>query len=156
VWIFGGSGNDSLNAGNAGSVLSGGSGNDELLGGSGRDLQIGGLGADHLVGNAGDDILIAARSDYDRDLTALCKIMDEWQRTDASFDTRVQHLEGALAGGLNGAIFLNTTTLHDDGAVDQVDILTGSAGDDWYLYKSGTDKATGVSTTEAADALTNV
>jgi hypothetical protein len=157
TWLFGEGGNDRLNAGAAGSVQVGGSGNDDLLGGQGRDVMIGGLGADHIVGNAGDDILIAGRTDFDQSLSSLCKIVDEWERSDASFATRVGHLEGTIAGGLNGSIFLNAMTVHDDGAIDQIDVLVGSAGNDWYIYDLGTgDHANGVSALEAGEAISNI
>jgi Ca2+-binding RTX toxin-like protein len=157
VWLFGDSGNDHLNAGNGGSVIVGGSGDDEILGGAGRDVLIGGLGADHLVGNADDDILVAGRTDYDRDLGSLCNILDQWLRTDANFATRVEQLKGTQAGGLNGSTYLNAGTVHDDGAVDQIDVLVGSSGDDWYVYDSASgDKANGVSSLEKTEAITNI
>jgi hypothetical protein len=157
TWQFGGSGNDHLNAGNADSVVIGGSGADELHGGSGADLIIGGLGGDHLVGNPGDDILIAGRSDFDRNFTALCRIMDEWTRNDASFVDRVEHLKGTQPGGYNAPFFLNADTVHDDGVIDQVDILAGSAGNDWYIYdRASGDRANGVSVLESGEAITNI
>ena len=77
---------------------------------------------------------------------------------DAGFATRVDHLKGPFdTGGDNGSVFLNGNTVHDDGVVDQIDMLTGSAGDDWYLYALGSgDRATGVSATEAGEAITNI
>src|SRR5207244_12122204 len=60
AFLFGGDGNDTLDAGGstANNVLVGGAGADALTGGSGRDLLIGGAGADTLRGGGGDDILI--------------------------------------------------------------------------------------------------
>jgi hypothetical protein len=159
AWLFGDAGNDRLYAGGNASVVAGGDGNDELLGGSGRDLLIGGRGADRLVGNAGDDILIAGYTNHDDNLVSLCKIMDEWTRTDADFATRINHLDGPInnSGGLNARVFLNARTVQDDGDIDQIDVLTGSAGDDWYLYAAGSgDRATGVSKLEAGEAITNI
>jgi Ca2+-binding RTX toxin-like protein len=159
AWVFGDGGNDRLYAGGNASVVIGGDGNDELLGGSGRDLLIGGRGSDRIIGNAGDDILIAGYTNHDDRFASLCKIMDEWTRTDAGFNTRVDHLKGpgsggGTFGGLNGTVRLNAATVQDDGVIDQIDILTGSAGDDWYLYNLGSgDKATGVSNIEAAEAI---
>ena len=37
--------------------------------------------------------------------------------------------------------------------LDQIDILTGSAGDDWFLFNSNEDKATGVSKTESPENI---
>jgi Ca2+-binding RTX toxin-like protein len=159
TWLFGEAGNDRLHAGANASVLLGGVGNDDLYGGSGRDLMIGGEGADRIIGNAGDDILIAGYTAHDDNYQSLCKIMDEWTRTDADFATRINHLDGPRtnAGGLNALVFLNTRTVHDDGVIDQIDILTGSAGNDWYIYDLGSgDRATGVNSTEAGEAITNI
>lgn len=51
----GGSGEDSLLGGPAGSVLNGGSGDDSISGGSGGDSISGGIGIDALYGNGGND-----------------------------------------------------------------------------------------------------
>jgi len=135
--LFGGDGNDTLDAGGstANNVLVGGANSDALSGGSGRDLLIGGLGADTLRGGGGDDILIGGYTDYDANLTALCAIMKEWGRTDADYSTRVKHLSGSLGGGLNGSYLLTATTVHtvyDDAATDN---LWGEAGMDWFFTK---------------------
>jgi Ca2+-binding RTX toxin-like protein len=158
VWVFGDAGNDRLCGGGNSSVLLGGDGNDELLGGAGRDLLIGGLGADRIIGNAGDDILIAGYTIHDDSLVSFCSIMDEWTRIDSDFATRIDHLDGPrFSGGLNGIVFLNSRTVHDDNAIDQIDVLTGSAGNDWYLYSLGNgDRATGVTATESGEAITSI
>src|SRR5262249_54812383 len=105
--LFGGDANDTLNAqgSTAANVLVGGGGNDTLLGGSGNDILIGGLGSDTLNGNGGDDILIGGTTSYDANPAALCALLAEWGRTDASYSTRVNHLKnggGLNGGGLNG------------------------------------------------------
>jgi len=156
VWAFGESGNDRIYAGGNTTVLVGGGGDDELTGGSGRDLLIGGQGADKLIGNAGDDILIAGFTDHDNNYDALCKIMIEWTRTDISAETRVDHLSGTLSGGSNGTILLNfgpLGSLHDDTDYDSVDMLNGSAGSDWYIFRSGEDKIVGLTSSDDATAL---
>ncbi len=134
--LLGGDGSDSLDASGsaANNVLVGGAGNDVLQGGSGRDLLLGGAGADTLAGGGGDDILIGDLTDLDGNLPALDAVMAEWGRTDADYNTRVAHLGGSLAGGLNGAYLLNAATVHDDAAVDQ---LEGDGGSDWFLYTAG-------------------
>jgi hypothetical protein len=43
---------------------------------------------------------------------------------------RRSHLTGVLAGGLNGSVLLNASTVHDDGVQDK---LTGSSGLDWFF-----------------------
>jgi uncharacterized delta-60 repeat protein len=161
VWLYGGAGDDRLTGGDGNDVLLGGDGNDTLQGGNGRDLLIGGTGSDRLLGSADDDILIAGTTDHDAVETALCQIMNEWTRTDASFATRVSHLKGPAAGGsaggLNGAYYLNDMTAHDDGAID---VLTGGVGNDWFLFnKDGDgdptkkDKVTDMSTLEGTAAV---
>src|SRR5204863_4203025 len=103
--LFGGDGNDTLDAGGstANNVLVGGAGNDTLLGGSGRDLLIGGAGADTLRAGGGGALLIGGTTDYDANVAALLAVMKEWGRTDVDYNTRVKHLSGTLAGGLNGS-----------------------------------------------------
>src|SRR5262249_43655603 len=130
--LFGGDGNDKLDASGslANSVLLGGAGNDSLAGGSGRDLLIGGLGSDRLHGGGGDDILIGGTTSFDDNLSALSAIMAEWGRTDLAYQNRINHLNGTVPGGLNGAIDLNSATVLDDAAIDQ---LWGDSGQDWFL-----------------------
>jgi hypothetical protein len=137
--IFGGNGGDTLDASGstAANVLVGGSGNDTLTGGSFNDVLIGGLGADTINGSAGDDIVIGGTTKYDSDQTSLLAIMAEWSRTDETYATRVSHLQAppkgkGATGGLNGSVFLNTSTVFDDNAVD---VLTGGTGMDWFFAK---------------------
>jgi len=144
--LDGGANNDRLNAGGGPSVLIGGDGDDMLIGGSGRDLLIGGYGADRLVGNSSDDVLVAGTTAFDSVYAALRSIMAEWNSA-ASNATRVAHLRGTQAGGLNGSNFLNgddvaggvgAQTVFDDNNVDH---LTGSSGVDWFLANTQTDNS---------------
>jgi hypothetical protein len=65
-------------------------------------------------------------------------IMAEWWRTDANYNTRINHLNGNAPGGLNGGYLLNTDTVHDEAVIDQ---LYGDAGSDWFFYTaSGSNK----------------
>lgn len=128
AYLFGENGNDRLKGGNGPNVLVGGNGCDNLIGGAGADVLIGGDGSDQLVGNGGDDLLVAGWTDHDSNIAALCAILDEWSRTDASYFSRVNHLQ--FGGGLNGSVRLNNLTVHDDGDFDK---LTGSAGCDWFF-----------------------
>jgi Ca2+-binding RTX toxin-like protein len=112
-------------------VLLGGGGNDTITGGSDRDVLVGGQGADALSGGSGDDVLVGGASNIGENLAAWGAIMDEWARTDATYNTRVDHLSGTLGGGLNGALVLNDSTLDDDGGA--ADTLTGDGGTDWFL-----------------------
>lgn len=139
--VFGGNGGDTIDArgSSANNVLVGGSGNDVLYGGSGRNLLIGAGGGDTLYGGGADDILIGGTTDYDSNLAALDAIMAEWGRTDISYQQRIADLDGAASGGQNGQYVLNVTTVHDDGAGDQ---LVGAGGQDWYVASAG-DVVTG-------------
>jgi Ca2+-binding RTX toxin-like protein len=149
AWLYGGDGNDRLKGGDGNDVLLGGDGDDLLIGGSGRDLLIGGEGADRLLGNADDDILIAGLTQWDGNQAALGAILAEWGRTDRSFQERVDQI---MAGcGPDNAFALNTATVGDD---SDEDVLTGSSGQDWFLFnrdKDGVvrDKVTDLSTFEA-------
>src|SRR5262249_54445050 len=110
--------------------LEGGAGADTLQAGSGRDLLVGGLGADVLHGNGGDDLLIGGTTDHDSNLAALNAVMAEWGRTDADYQTRVNHLDGTLSGGVSNGSLLTASTVHDDAAIDT---LFGEGGSDWFL-----------------------
>src|SRR5262249_50198502 len=106
-------------------------GDDTLLGGGGRELLIGGRGADTLRGGGGDDLLIGCTTDFDADSQALCTLMAEWGRPDASYSARVSHLQGT-GGGLNGTSVLTASTVFDDGITDN---LFGEAGLDWFFAR---------------------
>ena len=144
----GGVGNDRLEGGAGPNVLLGAEGADRLIGDKGRDLLIGGVGADQLEGKDGDDILIGGRTIYDIDDDhvaagfdeALSAILAEWNSTRA-YATRVANLRGTGSGPrLNGFYFLkDAVTVLDDAMADT---LTGSAGEDWFFYKSTQDKLT--------------
>ena len=64
--LYGGDGNDTLQAGLGPNILVGGDGNDTLTGSGGRDILVGGLGADTLNGGGEDDLLIAAAFDVNQ------------------------------------------------------------------------------------------
>ena len=105
------------------------------------DGAVSSLGADRIVGNADDDVLIAGFTDHDTDDHALCAIMDEWTSTH-DYATRVQNLLGGPnvgASRANGNTFLNPDTVHDEG---REDILTGSSGNDWFLFNQDGDGGT--------------
>jgi hypothetical protein len=135
--LHGDSADDRIKGGGGDDILLGGDGDDLLVGGGGRDLLVGGIGRDRMVGNADDDILIAGTTDFDANEQALCDIMKEWTRSDATYAQRVSHLRGDSGEGLNGSTKLifdgPAATVHDDHAED---ILTGSSGQDWFLLNS--------------------
>ena len=145
---------DKLKGGSGPNTLLGGDGSDLRVGGSNRDLLIGGLGADRMVGNPGDDIMIAGVTSFEGLVdpasfegfnarqAALEAIMDEWTSTN-DYDTRVANLSATL-----------TDNVTDDGSKD---VLTGSAGIDWFfanLEGDGVlDKITDLSADEFAQDL---
>ncbi|MCI0462894.1 MAG: right-handed parallel beta-helix repeat-containing protein [Gemmataceae bacterium] len=155
-----------LDGGGDNDILLGGLGGDQLQGGTGRDLLAGGAGNDTLDGglfdslSGGEDILIGGLLTYagstpqQVNKVALDAIMAEWGSS-AAYGTRVAHLRGTLAGGLNtvGAItyVLNSSTVQNDATatVPAQDQLTGGKGLDWFLYSLGdsvTDKESGETT----------
>jgi Ca2+-binding RTX toxin-like protein len=145
AFLFGGDANDTLDASgsSANNVLLGEAGNDGLTGGSCRDLLIGGRGSDVIHGGGGDDILVGGYTDYDANLPALLAILKEWGRTDATYTTRINHLNGSLSGGLNvvgtTSIRLTASTVHAVGTVgddNAVDSLYGEGGSDWFFART--------------------
>lgn len=135
--IFGGSGTDLIRGGNGNNIIVGGDGADLIVGGNNRDLLIGGKGGDILFGNASDDILVAGFSAYDNNLTALRAILSEWTSS-KPFAVRVANLKNLnpAPDRLNGDYFLDdSATVSDDASMD---ILTGNAGTDWFLFNRDT------------------
>jgi Ca2+-binding RTX toxin-like protein len=133
AWLFGGAGDDTATGGNGNDYLSGDSGDDNLNGGGGRNVQVGGLGADNLTaGGSGGDILIAGTTDFSANDEAISKILAEWSSA-GSYATRVAHLRGTTAGGLNEPFFLTggaSGTVHDDVILDA---LKSGKGQEWFL-----------------------
>lgn len=162
AFLFGGDGNDTLDAGGstANNVLIGNAGADSLVGGNGRELLIGGAGADTLKGGGDDDILIGGYTDYDANLTALCAIMSEWGRTDAnsSYSTRVKNLTDGSGSPnrLNGSYFLTAKSVHtvyDDAAIDS---LFGEAGLDWFFARKTGNKKDKVNDLSTGEVVTTI
>jgi VCBS repeat-containing protein len=143
--LFGGDGDDEVQAGGGPTALVGGDGNDHLQGGPGRDVLIGGRGSDHLTSGDGDDVLIAGFTDHDAHLRDLCAILDAWNGT-GSYASRVAGL-GAL---------LSTSTVHDDGVEDH---LGGGGGTDWFfaaLSEGANRKKDQLSGAHAGDTITDI
>src|SRR5262245_9271015 len=135
---MGGTGNDVLRAsGSAPAVSVGGDGDDQLYGSSGRSILIGGRGADRIVGGSGGDVLIAGYTAYDDDLDALAALHGVWVDPTKTYAQRVAALQSAST--LPGSIRLDATTVFDDTSAD---VLTGGAGQDWFLFDPTLDNAT--------------
>jgi Ca2+-binding RTX toxin-like protein len=143
VWLFGEEGNDRLKGGGSDDLLSGGSGDDLLVGKTGLDLLIGGLGADRLVGNQDDDILVAGRVALSEALLAL--VMAEWTSGIGTYADR----QGNVRTYLRTDDLLGDPTVFAD---ESKDVLTGSAGVDWFFANLGgegvQDKITDLSSEE--------
>ena len=141
VLFFGGSGKDTLVAGNGQAILSGGADNDNVSGGTGSDLLMGGSGGDNVQGGNSDDILVAGRTSYDEgsddDVRALTAILNEWSRG-GRYELRIDHITGAAPGGQNGSARFVLSgpgqNVFDDNAIDN---LTGGNGRDWLLLHTG-------------------
>ncbi|MFO7902492.1 MAG: PKD domain-containing protein [Pirellulaceae bacterium] len=137
VVMDGGAGNDQLEGGDGSNIIWGSEGDDRIVGGSVRDILIGGGGADRIVGNGGQDILLSGATIYHPDDSALSEdfdealrsILDEWNTGDSVSDRMASIQAG---DGLTGGSRLDSTTLLRDG---QQDMLTGSAGIDWFLFE---------------------
>jgi uncharacterized delta-60 repeat protein len=149
VVVFGGDGDDKIKTGAGDDIIIGGDGDDLLHGNDGRDLLIGGNGRDRIVGNADSDILVAGFSDHDSNLIALNAILSEWTSA-RSYGQRTANVVGrdVIIAGVpyffggprnNGQYFLTPdgidATVFDDG---QVDLLSGSAGQDLFLFNGDT------------------
>jgi hypothetical protein len=67
---------------------------------------------------------------------------------------------GTPTNRLNGGFFLNESadsaldTLLADSDADLIDVLTGSSGEDWFIFEVNKDKVTSMSTIEAQQTET--
>lgn len=117
--LFGGDGNDALFGHEGDDLIYGEAGDDRLVGGNGSDTLFGGAGQDTLEGMDGDDVLIGGDG------------ADTLQggRGDDTLDGRGDGLSDYL-NGEDG----------DDRLIGgSGDVLTGSAGDDSFILRAGTD-----------------
>lgn len=134
VELYGGPGVDLLRGGSHNDIIVGGDGIDLVVGGAGRDLligdgpfEVGKTGStDRIVGYADDDILIGGYFIGSEDRPTLKAVMDVWGDTALTYGQRVDALSTTLLIADNGA----ASTVFDDNAVD---VLTGSAGQDWFF-----------------------
>lgn len=147
--LDGGDGDDFLNGSNADGIVIGGRGDDQLNGGNARDILIGGPGADRMVGNGGDDILIGGLTLYDsgadddklaNDLNLL-KLWEEWTSS-RPYTERLANLRdgvGPVLGGTGLRLHKSMSVFDDLNA----DVLTGSAGLDWFFFDPLLDSLNG-------------
>jgi Ca2+-binding RTX toxin-like protein len=134
VWLYAGSGNDTLTGGSAADVLVGGSGSDLLNGGAGRNMLIAGSGRSVLK-SSGTDILIAGTTAYDSptaaNQAALNSVLGAW--------------------GVHSKASLSLLKNNPGGAaLDATSVIGGNTGDtlegntsSWFFgdftYEGGTD-----------------
>jgi phospholipase C len=121
AFVFSGGGNDHVEAGGGPSVVVGGQGNDHLNGGTGFSILIGGAGNDQLVASPAGSILIGGTTSFDANVKALKALLNEWDRTDETYQQKVDRITGNVASGKNGAYVLNASTVFDDGTPDDLD-----------------------------------
>jgi Ca2+-binding RTX toxin-like protein len=121
--VYGGNGNDVITGGSRNDLLMGGTGNDSITGGAGDDFLVGGDGADRLVGSAGNDILLSGEFDCNVLIDELRRLQSFWS------DQQITSTEAA-----------DTDTLVE--ADGDADILTGSAGADWFIISRDGDRIT--------------
>jgi hypothetical protein len=84
---------------------------------------------------AGEDVLVAGSTAYDAfsnaNAMALCKLRDEWSRTDLNDTARINRLSGITPG--SPFVFRTSApgqNVFDDGAVDH---LIGGNDNDWFI-----------------------
>ncbi len=137
VAVHGGAGNDFLLGSRGSDILLGGEGNDVIVAGRGADLVIGGQGVDVIFGGLGRDILIGGSTRHDEEVDALFLLREEWLNTNHSHAQRVANLRGqdnpAYATRQNGDVHLSGDDYQHD---QQVDLLFGGLGRDWYFTES--------------------
>jgi Ca2+-binding RTX toxin-like protein len=156
--VSGGGGDDFINGGGSSDTLQGGSGNDAILGGSGNDVILGGSGLDFIVGESGSDnidgeggadILVTGTG------TSLAinwhSVVAEWTsgRTYAQRTANLRDGSGS-ATRANGSVFLNTSTISNDGGTD---ILLGNGGQDWFFANSAIDNVLDLADDELLEEL---
>lgn len=153
--LDGGSGKDTIYAGSGTNIVIGGPDDDVLVGAAARDIVIGGLGSDRLVGNGGDDILISGRTSYDSGAdddklandAILLKLLGEWTSS-RTYNQRVTNIRTGVALPSGTALLALGSTVFNDTAIDW---LTGSAGQDWFLYDKVRDVLTDLARTETTN-----
>jgi hypothetical protein len=130
--LIGGEGTDFLFGEGGDDILSGRGGTDYLVGGEGHDLIFGGDGADWLIGSAGEDLILAGKTSYEMNSSALISMRAEWT-SQRNYDARVMNLSGTGTGeNLNGNYFLTPgLTIQND---QSSDYIIGGSDRDMFLH----------------------
>ena len=135
--LIGNAGDDSINGNEGNDILQGGAGTDTLAGGIGNDSLTGGLGTDAILGGDGDDRILWANgdgSDQANGGDGNDQLLVQGAPTAASNVSLTQNANHDVIVGVNGGV----AVIADN--VEQIQIITGSAGDDVRLSSLiGTD-----------------
>jgi phospholipase C len=156
AYLFGGDGNDVLKAGGGLSVVVGGSGNDQIFGGAGPSILIGGTGHDQIFGGSGDALEVGGSTKFDADQEALRALAAEWVRTDETFLQKVAHIDGATPGGKNGNFILDTSTVFDDGAADELFDSHGSSAHTLFFARLSGKKKDKIDDVDAGSVVIGI
>lgn len=132
AFLFGGDGFNHIHAGGGPTVAVGGSGANDLVGGAAAGILIGGAGASMLQAGSGGAIEVAGTTAYDANIAGLKSLLNEWSRTDESYQQRIAHLDGGAAGGLNGSYHLDNLTVQHSAFGD---LLVGGPALDWFFAR---------------------
>ncbi len=127
--VFAGAGNDTLKGGSGNDLLQGGEGKDVLRGGDGRDLLDGGTGGDEIVAGKGSDV-IAGGQGNDTVRTGSGADIILFNRGDGS-DTLIADRAGDNTLSLGGGIRYADLSLAKSGK----DLVVGTGGDDRMVLK---------------------
>jgi Ca2+-binding RTX toxin-like protein len=141
----GGGGKDVLQGLGGADILLGGGDEDQIDGGAGRDLVFGGAGGDVLAGGLDDDILIGGETAHDSNDAVLRAMLSVW--TQASLDYLPRRDQLLNVGVLGGLYKLDTASVLDDGAADQ---MTGGSSLDWF-WAHALDTVLGLEADEEID-----
>jgi hypothetical protein len=113
---------------------------------------IGGADSDTITAVNRGDILISGRTAYDGpsvDKSALLAMLAEWQRTDADYVTRINHLRNGNGLNNGNVLALGSTVFHDGTRTINFLHSSPATGEelDWF-FASNTDNLDGQQTGE--------
>jgi hypothetical protein len=107
-----------------------------------------------VVGDQDEDILIAGYTAYDLNDAALAAIMTEWSSSQSNA-TRTSHIQNGIGSPTGYRLNGNDGTLQTVFNDNDVDTLTGSQGQDWFLANQVADNGGAIDkvTDKAANEL---
>jgi hypothetical protein len=133
--VIGSDAGSTLTGDSQGNILIGGAGVDTIVGGTGRSILIGGAGNDAITGGSDEDIVIGGSVNFGANAqTALQTILNEWQRTDETYDQRISNLRAGVGPGNAYQLVWGSTVLDDGGSnALQGDPTGGPTARDWFF-----------------------